>query len=116
MPDFLIIQHPNPELKADRASPRQLQDLIPIWQKWFRIIDARNCSPTSTKQPSCEGILIGPETTGRDFDPDIIELIGGISFIQAEDYDEAIEIARNCPILKLGGTVELRMLSGTGCR
>jgi len=29
--------------------------------------------------------------------------------VKAKDYDEAAEIAQNCPVLNLGGNVEIRM-------
>jgi hypothetical protein len=36
--------------------------------------------------------------------------IGGYFIVAAEDYDEAIAIARGCPQLRYGGTVELRRI------
>jgi hypothetical protein len=38
------------------------------------------------------------------------ETIGGYYQIQAETYDEAIEIAQACPIFEEGGTVEIRQI------
>ena len=36
------------------------------------------------------------------------DLIGGYTVISAEHLDEATEIARGCPFLPVGGTVEIR--------
>jgi hypothetical protein len=36
------------------------------------------------------------------------DLIGGYTVIAAKDFDEATEIARGCPFLGVGGTVEIR--------
>jgi hypothetical protein len=110
MADFLIIQHQNRDLKAGRPSPQQLQDLIPNWQYWYQMIAARNILTAPAKQPDSEGILVCAETRRGKFDPETLELIGGLTFIQAVSYEEAVEIAQNCPILKLGGTVEIRQL------
>ncbi len=44
---------------------------------------------------------------------EIKESIGGLVIIKANDYDEAVEIAQGCPILKLGGTVEVRMATSS---
>ncbi|MGX7835749.1 YciI family protein, partial [Campylobacter fetus subsp. venerealis] len=39
---------------------------------------------------------------------EIKEAIGGMIFIKASSYEEAAEIARGCPVLTLGGNVEIR--------
>jgi hypothetical protein len=36
------------------------------------------------------------------------EIIGGYFAIQAEDYDEAVSLAGECPHLDYGGLIELR--------
>lgn len=35
--------------------------------------------------------------------------IGGLFLIKAKDYDEAVEIAKGCPIIQYGAVVEVRM-------
>jgi hypothetical protein len=40
------------------------------------------------------------------------EVIGGFSLIEAPDIDAAAELAKGCPGLALGGTVEVRPLAG----
>jgi hypothetical protein len=39
---------------------------------------------------------------------EIKESIGGMIFVSAADYEEATEIAKGCPILEVGGNVEIR--------
>jgi hypothetical protein len=34
--------------------------------------------------------------------------IGGLFLIKAKDYDEAVAIAKECPIIKYGAVVEVR--------
>jgi hypothetical protein len=41
------------------------------------------------------------------------EVIGGIFTIDAASYDEAIEIAKDCPHLKYGGWIEVREVEPT---
>jgi hypothetical protein len=36
------------------------------------------------------------------------EMIGGFSVVQADHYEQAVEIARHCPIAKIGGAIEIR--------
>ena len=38
------------------------------------------------------------------------EALGGYFAIKAADYDEAVEISKNCPHLKYGGWIELRKI------
>ncbi len=38
------------------------------------------------------------------------EVIGGFFEIEAATYDEAVDLARSCPHLKFGGTIELRQI------
>lgn len=35
-------------------------------------------------------------------------MLGGFSVIDAKDLDEAVRIAESCPLLELGGVVEVR--------
>jgi hypothetical protein len=39
---------------------------------------------------------------------DIKESIGGYTIIKADNYDEAVEMAKGCPVLLAGGNVEVR--------
>ena len=36
------------------------------------------------------------------------EVIGGYFMIEAANYDQAVQLARDCPNLELGGTIEVR--------
>lgn len=41
------------------------------------------------------------------------EVIGGFFTIEADNYDEAVELAKDCPHLKYGGRIELREVQPT---
>lgn len=43
---------------------------------------------------------------GVDFSGGV--MLGGNMIVRAESLDEAIEMAKDCPILQMGGTVEVR--------
>ena len=55
------------------------------------------------RQRGGEVVLDGPFTEAR-------ELVLGYFAIQATDYDEAVTVARTCPSLKVGGSVEVRQI------
>jgi hypothetical protein len=42
------------------------------------------------------------------------ETLGGNMVIKAIDIDEAVEIAKGCPILQIGGSVEVREITPMG--
>jgi hypothetical protein len=48
-------------------------------------------------------ITDGPYTEVKEF-------INGVMYIRAEDIDEAVELAKGCPMLNGGGKVEIRPL------
>lgn len=41
------------------------------------------------------------------------EVVGGYFVVEAEDYDDAVRLARDCPHLEYGGTVEVREVEPT---
>ncbi len=44
---------------------------------------------------------------------EMTEVLGGIMVIQAEDYDDAVRIARTCPHLIHNSRIEIRQVHGT---
>jgi hypothetical protein len=48
-----------------------------------------------------KAIQDGPYAEAKD-------VIGGFSIIEADDLDEAAELSKGCPILEVGGSVEVR--------
>jgi hypothetical protein len=40
------------------------------------------------------------------------EVVGGFSIIQADTIDAAAQLAKGCPGMQVGGTVEVRPLAG----
>lgn len=36
------------------------------------------------------------------------DYIGGYLFFKAKDYDEAVALAKDCPVFKMGGSIEVR--------
>ena len=91
------------------ASPEQMQ----IWMKqtmdWIGSIAAQNKFSGGNGLPFDDSRVVrhnnvvtnGPYT-------DIKESIGGYSIIKANNYDEAVEMAKGCPVLLAGGNVEVR--------
>jgi len=110
MNDFLLIFRRDFMNKQAQPSPEALQNSIKAWQNWFGGIAAQNKLVRPLQRWDIAGnvvksdkhVINGPYV-------EIKESIGGLILIRAENYEEAIQIAQNCPILELGGNVEVRM-------
>lgn len=106
---FLLIYRRDFTDKKVQPSPEQLQNSIRDWQNWYGGIAAQNKLVRPLQSWDPEGMIVGPHNVTSGPYTEISESIGGITFIRAVNYDEALEIAGRCPILKFGGNVEVRM-------
>ena len=58
--------------------------------------------------------MVGPKAVMSDGPyAESKDMVGGYTVLTAEDLDEATEIARGCPFLDVGGTVEIRPVIST---
>jgi len=79
------------------------------WENWMGGIAAQNKLAARGNRLGDEGrtvkannvVINGPFA-------EIKEMLGGYSIIRAESIEEATEMAKGCPVLELGGTVEVR--------
>jgi hypothetical protein len=110
MNEFLLIFRRDYISKEGQPSPEQLQASIKPWQDWLGGIAARDKLARPLQRWDAEGRIVQENKTVTNGPyAEIKEAIGGLISIKANDYDEAAEIAKGCPILQLGGTVEIRM-------
>lgn len=110
MPDFLLIYSRSYNVKEIQPSPQQYQNSIADWKHWYKIIDFQNRIEEPIKCWDCDGVIVFPRFMNTKPCIEVMESKGGFTFLQAIDYEEAVEIAKHCPMLQLGGTVEIRLL------
>jgi hypothetical protein len=110
MNEFLLIFRRDYLSKEGQPSPEQLQNSIKPWQDWLGGIAAQDKLARPLQRWDAEGRIVkqNKSITNGPY-AEIKEAIGGLIIIKAADYDEAAEIAKGCPILQLGGNVEIRM-------
>ncbi|QNL51028.1 transcription initiation protein [Olivibacter sp. SDN3] len=110
MNEFLLIFRRDFSAKENQPSPRQLQNSIKHWQDWLGGIAAQKKLARPLQRWDGQGKVVkkGKVVTDGPY-VEIKESIGGMIFIWAADYEEAAEIAKGCPVLELGGNVEIRM-------
>lgn len=109
MNEFLLVIHRDLKSKDASPSPEQMQAAIKPFQDWIGGIAAQNKLVGAPKRWDGDGRVIKQNTVINGPYAEIKESIGGLFLIRAEDYDDAVEIAKGCPVLQWGATVEVRM-------
>ena len=111
MNDFLLIFRRDSIASSTQPSPEQLQNMMKVWQNWMGSIAAQNKLVSSGNRLAIEGKVV--RTGGLITDGPFVEIkeaIGGYIVVRAETLEEAAEISRDCPILSVGGNVEVRAI------
>ena len=111
MDEFLLIFRRDFKGSGIQPSPEQLQNTMKEWQNWMGGIAAQNKLANSGNRLSEEGKVVKPGavvTNGPYVE--MKEAIGGYIIIRAESMSEAAEISKGCPILTIGGNVEVRTI------
>jgi len=109
MNEFLLIFRRDFKMSDLQPSPDQLQQTMKEWQNWMGGIAAQNKLVSSGNRLADDGKVVKPGaivTNGPYVE--IKELIGGYIMISAASLEEAAEISKGCPILNVGGSVEVR--------
>lgn len=109
MEEFLLIFRRDAVSKESQPSPQEMQAHLKQWQEWFGKLAAQDKLSRPIQRWDRDGKIVkadkhvinGPYV-------EIKESIGGMVFVKAANYDEAAEIAKGCPILEVGGNVEIR--------
>ena len=123
MSKFMLILHQTPNQGVSRnSSPEEFEGILEKFRAWGRRLSAEGKLLSGEKLAEEGGktlsayrgnvaVVDGPYSETR-------EVVGGYFLVQAEDYDEAVEIARGCPGLAFG-TIAIRRvdpISGSaGC-
>jgi len=112
MKEFLLV------FRADwtnmpKGSPEEMQARTQKWMDWVggiasqnKLVDRGNRLTHDGKILKSGGIIAdGPYLETKEF-------VGGYSLIKASSYNEAVELAKTCPVLMTpNGTVEAREIS-----
>jgi hypothetical protein len=108
-PFLLLFRNAGPETHA-HLSPEQRAQLTKRWNDWYESLAARgkvqHGHPLGLQGRVVAGAR-GERVTDGPY-AEAKEAIGGYFFLNVADLDEATEIAKGCPGLPLGLTVEVR--------
>jgi hypothetical protein len=91
-------------------SPERLQQMMQKWMAWFKELGEKGHVKNQGHPLERAGKLVkgqqktiidGPFAEAKD-------VVGGYSLIDARDLEQAVELAKGCPIFEVEGTVEVR--------
>ena len=108
MKDFLLIFRTDYNVIQQR-SEAQAQANMKQWMDWLGDISSKNKLIDRGNRLDNSGRMVKPNdvVTNGPYS-DIKESIGGYSLIKADNYEDAVAMAKGCPVLKMGGNVEVR--------
>ena len=111
MKDFLLLYRAD-NSNAPQASPEEMQALTKRWMDWVGSIAAQNKLVDRGNRLVPAGKVLKPNNVVTDGPyTEIKETLGGYSLVKANSLEEAVELAKGCPILTRGGNVEVREIS-----
>jgi hypothetical protein len=117
MPEYMLLLHDSGTMPPD-MSPDDIQAVIQRYVAWRNKVAQGGRKISGHKLEDGTGRVMkgasalkvtdGPYAEAR-------EVIGGLFIVDAQDYDEAVTLARDCPHLDFG-TIEIRQIEPTGPR
>ncbi len=111
MARFIFIPRDIPQDFSD-VSPEEMQKIIEQYIAWGDKLDAAGKKKGGDKLRDGEGRVLRGENgnltiTDGPFS-ETKEVVGGYWLIEAEDYDDAVELASDCPHIQYGASLEIR--------
>jgi hypothetical protein len=111
MKDFLLLFRTDYNTMP-KGSPEEMQASTKRWMDWIGGIAAQNKLTERGNRLVPDGKVLKPGNVITDGPyTEIKESLVGYSVVKAATLEEATELAYGCPILKIGGNVEIREIS-----
>ena len=112
MANFLFVYRGKPDSHA-KLTPDEMQNIMQKWTDWIGegfakgwLVDAGDALTEEGKVVHENKVVTdGPFVEAK-------EIVGGYSIVSAASISAAAEIAKGCPGLIGGGTVEVRVFAG----
>lgn len=103
------------DYKKMEKSQEDWQTVAKKWKDWIDGIEAKGKWGSTGQQLGKGSKIVKPNNVVTDGPyPEIKEMLISYCTVKAESIDEAAELAKNCPVLDVGGNVEVRELVVSG--
>jgi hypothetical protein len=113
MAKYMLLLHEDPSSFAT-MSPEQIQKVIEKYMAWGARLKQAGVLASSHKLTDESGKVMRGKAPGvRVTDgpySETKEIFAGYYLVEAESYDRAMDLARDCPHLEYGGTIEVRQV------
>ncbi len=110
MKEFLLVFRANYAALSD-GSPEEQKAMAKKWMDWMGGIAAQNKLVATGKQMTLNGKVVRANRVVTDGPyTEIKESLVGQCTVRSETLDEAVDLAKGCPVLLSGGNVEVREL------
>lgn len=111
MKDFLLVFRTDYSTMP-KLSPEEMQASTKRWMDWIGGIAAQNKLTDRGNRLVPSGKIVKADSVIADGPyAEIKESVVGYSIVKADSVEEATELAKGCPILRIGGNVEVREIS-----
>lgn len=109
---LLLYRSPVMDTPPPQPSPEEMQAMFKAWDAWKSKFKANMVDQGDGLKPDGKVLAPNDSVTDGPF-VEAKEVLGGFSIIQAETYDQALEVARACPVRQMpGNSIEIREMAG----
>ena len=112
MSEFVLLyRSSNEAYKEGMGSPERADQTMSRWMAWFKeMMEKGQLKNRGLPLERSLGKVVGSKKKMVTDGPYVEskEVLGGFSIIEAPDLDRAAHVASGCPILDIGGSVEVR--------
>ena len=110
MPSYMFLFRAPQQVMAQPRSPERARESGERWHAWAQALDAAGHEVTGGQLEPGGRCVTGKEKTVAEGAFAAEHVVGGWFVVKAESLAEATELAKGCPVLENGGTVEVRPL------
>ena len=113
MSEFILLFRQPTNVVPSAMSPKELEAMTKRWQVWVGGIAAQGKLASNGTRLATEGKVLRADglITDGPF-VEVKERLGSFLVVNAGSLDEATILAQGCPVLAIGGSVEIRPLLG----
>jgi hypothetical protein len=108
---YLLIYRVPPLPSASAPSPGEMQTIFAQWDAWKNKFKSQILDMGDALKPDGRVLKDGVVTDGPFVESK--DVVGGYSIVAADSFEQAVTVARDCPMAFVPGTqIEIRELAG----
>ena len=111
MTKFLFVYRGPGDVMA-KMTPDEREQNMQRWMNWIREAMQKGWMLDPGDGLTQEGCVVNAKAVTDGPFVESKEVVGGFSIVQADTLNAAAKLAKSCPALLKGGTVEIRRLAG----